>query len=240
MLLGRLGCMQLADSARTRRYTVVAHRKPVQVTLDIRRSEFIGMLRRVETEDEARAWIDEVRGVHHAATHVVPAFVLGPDRDVQRSSDDGEPAGTAGMPMMQALTNFRALHSGVEYSDLSDVCAIVVRYFGGVKLGAGGLVRAYSDTVVAALEQTPLVVRQRMLNVALQAPHGEVGRVENDLRSAHFTVLGTDYAGPQATITVGVDDADDALEQFNARLASMTAGELVAKPVGTQWQDIAR
>ena len=240
MLLGRLGCMQHADSARTRRYTVVAHRSPVQVTLDIRRSEFIGMLRRVETEDEARAWIDEVRGAHHAATHVVPAFVLGPDRDVQRSSDDGEPAGTAGMPMMQALTNFRAVHSGVEFADLSDVCAIVVRYFGGVKLGAGGLVRAYSDTVVAALEKSPLVVRQRMLNVALQAPHGEVGRVENELRSAHFTVLGTDYAGPQATITVGVDDADDALELFNARLASMTAGELVAQPVGTQWQDISR
>ena len=120
------------------------------------------------------------------------------------------------------------------------MCAIAVRYFGGVKLGAGGLVRAYSDTVVAALDQTPLVVRQRMVLVALQAPHGEVGRVENDLRSAGFTVLGTDYAGPQATITVGLDDADDALENFNARLASMTAGALVAEAVGTQWQDLSR
>ncbi|GAA4109207.1 IMPACT family protein [Enteractinococcus coprophilus] len=231
--------MSYADS-RTRRYTVVAHRNTVEVTLDIRRSEFIGMLRRVESEDEARAWIDEVRGIHHAATHVVPAFVLGPDRDIQRSSDDGEPAGTAGMPMLQALTNYRAVHDGVEYADLSDVCAIAVRYFGGVKLGAGGLVRAYSDTVVAALEQTPLVVRQRMLLVALGAPHGDVGRVENELRSAGFTVLGTDYAGPQATLTVGLDDADDALEQFNARLASMTAGALVAEAVGTQWQDLSR
>ena len=77
------------------------------------------------------------------------------------------------------------------------------------------------------------------LLVDLQAPHGEVGRVENELRSAHFAVLGTDYAGPQATITVGLDDGDDALEHFNARLASMTAGELVAAPVGTQWQDLA-
>jgi len=231
--------MSHADS-RTRRYTVVAHRNTVEVTLDIRRSEFIGMVRRVESEDEARAWIDEVRGVHHAATHVVPAFVLGPDRDIQRSSDGGEPAGTAGMPMLQALTNFRAVHEGVEHADISDVCAIAVRHFGGVKLGAGGLVRAYSDTVVAALEQTPLVVRQRMLLVALQAPHAEVGRVENDLRSAGFTVLGTDYAGPQATITVGLDDAEDALENFNARLASMTAGALVAEAVGTQWQDLSR
>ena len=219
---------------------MVSHRNPVEVTLDIRRSEFIGMIRRVETEDEARAWIDEVRGVHHAATHVVPAFVLGPDRDVQRSSDDGEPAGTAGMPMLQALTNFRALHEGDEYADLSDVCAIVVRYFGGVKLGAGGLVRAYSDTVVAALEQTPMRARQRMLHVAVQAPHGEVGRVENELRSAQYTVLGTEYGGPQATMTVGVADEDGALERFNAHLASITAGELTAEAVGTQWEDLPR
>src|SRR5699024_1643973 len=223
-----------------RRYTVVAHRKPIEVTLDIRRSEFIGMIRRVESEDEARAWIEEVRGAHHAATHVVTAFVLGPDRAIQRSSDDGAPAGPAGMPMLQALTNFRAIHDGSEFADVSDICAIAVRYFGGIKLGAGGLVRAYSDTVVAALEQTPLVVRQRMLLVALQAPHGEVGRVENDLRAAHFTVLGTDYAGPEATITVGLDDVDHALENFNARLASMTAGALVAEAVGTQWQDLSR
>lgn len=219
---------------------MVSHRNPVEVTLDIRRSEFIGMIRRAETEDEARAWIDEVRGVHHAATHVVPAFVLGPDRDIQRSSDDGEPAGTAGMPMLQALTSFRALHDGDEYADLSDVCAIVVRYFGGVKLGAGGLVRAYSDTVVAALEQTPMSVRQRMLHVAVQAPHGEVGRVENELRAAKYTVLGTEYAGPQAIMTVGVEDEDGALERFNAHLASITAGALAAEPVGTQWEDLPR
>lgn len=231
--------MQYADSARNRRYTVVEHRDPVQVTLDIRRSEFIGMIRRVQTEDEARAWIDQVRGAHHSATHVVPAFVLGADRDSQRSSDDGEPAGTAGMPMIQALTNYRAVHRGDEHADLSDVCAIVVRYFGGVKLGAGGLVRAYSDTVVAALEQTPLVTRKRMLLVNLQAPHAEVGRVENDLRSAHYSVLGTDYAGPTAILTVGLDDADEALHSFNTHLAAMTAGELVAQAVGTRWQDVA-
>lgn len=231
--------MLYADS-RARRYSVVAHRDPIEVTLDIRRSEFIGMIRRVESEDEARAWIDQVRGVHHAATHVVPAFVVGPDRDIQRSSDDGEPAGTAGMPMLQALTNFRAVHDGVEYADISDVCAIAVRYFGGIKLGAGGLVRAYSDTVVATLEAVPLIPRQRMLLVALDAPHAEVGRVENELRAAQFTVLGTDYAGPEATITVGLDDVDDALTEFNMRLASMTAGALTASPVGTRWEDITR
>lgn len=232
--------MQYADSARNSRYTVVAHRDLVKVTLDIRRSEFIGMIRRVETEDEARAWIDEVRGQHHAATHVVPAFVLGADRDVQRSSDDGEPAGTAGMPMLQALTNYRAVHGGVEFSDVSDICAIVVRYFGGVKLGAGGLVRAYSDTAVAALEQTPFLVRKRLLLASVEAPHADVGRVENELRSANYAVLGTDYGAHAATVTVGLDDADDALADFNGHLASMTAGESEAVAIGTRWQDVAQ
>src|SRR5699024_11408146 len=103
---------------------------PVEVRLDIRRSEFIGMIRRVDSEDAARARIDEVRGVHHAATHVVPAFVLGADRDIQRSSDDGEPAGTAGMPMLQALTNYRAVHAGHECSDISGFGDVGLRYFG--------------------------------------------------------------------------------------------------------------
>lgn len=219
---------------------MVAHRDLVEVTLDIRRSEFIGMIRRVESEDEARSWIDHIRGQHHAATHVVPAFVLGPDRDVQRSSDDGEPAGTAGMPMLQALTNYRAVHDGDEFADVSDICAIAVRYFGGVKLGAGGLVRAYTDTVVSALEQTPLIVRKRMLVVTVEAPHADVGRVENELRSASFEVLGTEYGGRGATVTVGLDDVDDALAEFNGRLAAMTAGQLEGVAVGTRWQDVPR
>src|SRR5699024_12218970 len=102
------------------RYTVVAHDNPVEVRLDIRRSEFIGMIRRVDSEDAARAWIDEVRGVHHAATHVVPAFVLGADRDIQRSSDYGVPSGTAELPMLQALTHYRAVADGHASADVTD------------------------------------------------------------------------------------------------------------------------
>src|SRR5699024_6293210 len=110
-------------------------------------------------------------------------------------------------------------------------------YFGGIKLGAGGLVRAYSDTVVATLEQTPLVVRQRMLLVNIHAPHAEVGRVENDLRSANFAVLGTDYAGSTTRITVGPADVAHGIQHFNSRLAAMTAGAPQAEAVGIQWQD---
>ena len=111
----------------------------------LKRSEFIGHIKRVSTVEEARAYIESVRKTYHDARHVCSAFIIGADRDIQRSSDDGEPAGTAGVPMMQALLARQTREDGT--TDLSDVVAVVVRYFGGIKLGAGGLVRAYTDSV---------------------------------------------------------------------------------------------
>ena len=100
-----------------------------------------------------------LRKEFHDARHHCSAFVLGPDRAVQRSNDDGEPSGTAGMPMLDALLK-RETAPGV--TDLSDVTAVVVRYFGGILLGAGGLVRAYSESVTAALDRAPLAQRRRL------------------------------------------------------------------------------
>uniref|UniRef100_UPI0039EEFE92 IMPACT family protein n=1 Tax=Sinomonas sp. G460-2 TaxID=3393464 RepID=UPI0039EEFE92 len=112
--------------------------------LEIKRSRFITVLRRAETEDEARALVAELRREFHDARHHCSAFVLGPDRTAQRSNDDGEPSGTAGIPMLEALLKGATLDGA---ADLSDVAAVVVRYFGGILLGAGGLVRAYSESV---------------------------------------------------------------------------------------------
>lgn len=227
--------MVSAEDARSSRYTVPASFNPSTATLDIRRSEFIGMIRRVENEEQARRWIDEVRKQHHNATHVCTAFVLGADRDIQRATDDGEPAGTAGIPMMQALLNHRVHHEGTEYTDVSDVCAIAVRYFGGIKLGAGGLVRAYTDTAVAALDATRLIPRQRMFIAELSAPHAEVGRWENEIRSKGVKVLDTDYVGAHATIRMGLIDRDHALEEFNTLLSTLTSGAGHAAITGQRW-----
>lgn len=227
--------MSSPESARTSRYTVPATFDPVRITVDIKRSEFIGMIRRVGSEEAAREWIEEVRGEHHNATHVCTAFVIGPDRDVQRSNDDGEPAGTAGLPMMQALLNHRVTHDGVEYTDLSDTCAVVVRYFGGVKLGAGGLVRAYSDTVVETLQATRLIPRQRLIEIEVPAPHAEAGRWENELRASGIEVFETDYAGAHATLRLGLVDSEQAQNDFQAKLATITAGAGEATTVGAQW-----
>jgi uncharacterized YigZ family protein len=215
------------------RYTTVAgeHRHE----LEIKRSRFITVLRRVETEEDARALVAGLRREFHDARHHCSAFVLGPDRNVQRSSDDGEPSGTAGIPMLEALTK-RETFDGA--ADLSDTAAVTVRYFGGILLGAGGLVRAYSESVSSALATARLIRRRRMQLYGIPAGHSAAGRLENDLRTAGVSVLGTDYSAAGAQLHVALPDTADALETFHSRLAALTAGASDPVPLGTKWIDL--
>ncbi|WP_422936465.1 YigZ family protein [Sinomonas sp. P47F7] len=203
--------------------------------LEIKRSRFITVLRRAETEDEARALVAELRREFHDARHHCSAFVLGPDRTAQRSNDDGEPSGTAGVPMLEALLKGATLDGA---ADLSDVAAVVVRYFGGILLGAGGLVRAYSESVSSALATAPLVRRQRLRLLAVDAPHGDARRLENELRASGVTVLGTDFGAQAATLRVAITDDDGAAAAFAERLASLTAGGPTAADLGSSWVDL--
>jgi uncharacterized YigZ family protein len=219
--------------SRTTRYTTVQgeHRHE----LEVKRSRFITVLRRVETEDEARALVSRLRREFHDARHHCSAFVLGPDRTVQRSSDDGEPSGTAGIPMLEALVK-RQTHDGV--ADLSDVVAVVVRYFGGILLGAGGLVRAYSESVSAALDTARLVSRQRLRLLGVEAQHALAPRLENELRAAGTVVTGTDYGATGALIRIALEDSDTAADAFAQRLAGLTGGAVRAVGLGTSWIDV--
>ncbi|MBM7050640.1 YigZ family protein [Rothia sp. ZJ1223] len=226
----------MTEETRATRYTVISHREPVESLLEIKRSEFIGHVKRVESEAEARQYIESLRKVYHNARHVCSAFVIGADREIQRSSDDGEPAGTAGIPMLQALLSRRAHHSeGTEATDLSDICAVVVRYFGGIKLGAGGLVRAYTDAVVQVLDEAPLVTRQRLRLGEIIISHADAGRFENDLRSHGFTVIGTDYLSAHAVVRIGVADEDQNKEKANEQVAALSAGSATVTWTTTEW-----
>lgn len=144
--------METQDDSRATSYTTLAAGSDFRHELEIRRSRFITVLRRSPDEDTARSLVADLRREFHDARHHCSAFVIGPDRMIQRSSDDGEPSGTAGIPMLEALIK-RETADGV--TDLSDVSAVVVRYFGGILLGAGGLVRAYSESVSKALDLAP-------------------------------------------------------------------------------------
>jgi uncharacterized YigZ family protein len=243
--MGTVTASESPDAAQTRArsYTVLAAPGRAESILEIRRSEFLGYAARVETEDQAREHIEAVRKAHRDARHVCTAFVLGADREVQRSSDDGEPAGTAGIPMLQALLAHRVPGEEAggeerERADLSDVCVAVVRYFGGIKLGAGGLVRAYTESVVSALDAALLARRSRMRRGSLALPHAEAGRLENELRAEGYAVLGADYAAEGAVLRLAVEDRPGALERAELRVASMTSGRRELDWGGTDWIDL--
>jgi putative IMPACT (imprinted ancient) family translation regulator len=137
--------------------------------------------------------------------------------------------------MLEALLK-RETAPGV--TDLSDVAAVVVRYFGGILLGAGGLVRAYSESVSQAVAAAPLVRRRRMRLFAVPAGHAHAGRLENDLRAAGTVVLGSEYGADGVRIRLAIDDEPAVISRFEEQLAALTSGGPGAEPVGTEWVDL--
>lgn len=223
------------QDSRTTAYTTLEAGVDFRHEIEIKRSRFITVLRRAGSEDDARDLVSVLRREFHDARHHCSAFVLGPDRDIQRSNDDGEPSGTAGIPMLEALTR-RETAPGV--TDLSDASAVVVRYFGGILLGAGGLVRAYSESVSAALDLAPLVRRSRLRICSAAVPHAAAGRLENDLRAAGFVMAETSYGALDTVLRLALPDEPLAVSAATERLLSLTAGSAELKPGGTEWIDV--
>jgi uncharacterized YigZ family protein len=225
--------VQELDS-RTTAYMTLAAGPDFRHEIEIKRSRFITVLRRAGDEESARDLVARLRREFHDARHHCSAFVLGPDRDVQRSNDDGEPSGTAGLPMLEAILK-RDTAPGV--TDLSDVAAVVVRYFGGILLGAGGLVRAYSESVSVALERAPLVRRRRLRICSASVPHAAAGRLENDLRAAGFVMADTSYGASDTVLRLAIPDDPAEISAAAERLLSFTSGEVALVPGGTEWID---
>ncbi|WP_144658749.1 YigZ family protein [Paenarthrobacter nicotinovorans] len=227
--------MEIEDETRATRYTTLAAGPDFRHELEIRRSRFITVLRRSGDEHTARDLVAGLRREFHDARHHCSAFVIGPDRMIQRSSDDGEPSGTAGIPMLEALIK-RESTPGV--TDLSDVAVVVVRYFGGILLGAGGLVRAYSESVSAALDLAPLVQRQRLRLCGIEVSHADAGRLDNELRNAGYVMAETRYEARHAVLRIAVADEPGVVAEAHARVAALTAGNSLLRPEGTEWIDL--
>jgi uncharacterized YigZ family protein len=195
-----------------------------EAEIEVKRSRFLCTLARVGDEAAARAVVDRLRKQHWDARHHCSAFVLGPDGAVERSSDDGEPAGTAGAPMLEVLRG----------RGVSDVVAVVTRWFGGTLLGAGGLVRAYGDAVRAGLDATGTLRRDLLRELTLEVGHADAGRVESELRARGIAVLDTTYAG-HVTLRLGVPT--DEVDRLHALVAELTGGTAAAVPGGERWVD---
>ena len=139
---------------------------------EIKKSRFICHVKRVYSEEEARAFIAAIKKEHYKATHNCSAFIIGEKSDIKRTSDDGEPSGTAGVPMLGVL----------EKHNLTNLCVVVTRYFGGIKLGAGGLIRAYAGSVALAIKEIGLVEIKEQASLRLKLSYSQYQDFANFLK----------------------------------------------------------
>lgn len=198
----------------SKRYPVPASRHRVEES--IKRSRFITTLARVETAEEGREFVNEIKAEFPDATHNCWAFAAGPPGDTAQvgMSDDGEPHGTAGRPMLNVL-----LHS-----DVGEIAAVVTRYFGGVKLGTGGLVRAYSGMVKLGLETLPLSERVETVTVEALMPYNAVTLFQR-LLPEHETEVLEERFGADAGFLLRLPK--ERLEGLEAALTELTDGQAI-------------
>ncbi|WP_328971648.1 YigZ family protein [Streptomyces sp. NBC_00239] len=191
---------------------------------EINRSRFICSLAPAATEQEAQDFVARIRKEHPTASHNCFAYVVGADASIQKASDDGEPGGTAGVPMLQML-----MRREIRYA-----VAVVTRYYGGVKLGAGGLIRAYGGVVGEALDALGTLTRHRYRLATVTVDHQRAGKMQNDLRSTGRAVLDVRY-GEAVSIGIGLPEAD--IDAFRGWLADVTAGSAALELGGEAYGD---
>ncbi|HEX7763426.1 MAG TPA: YigZ family protein [Cellvibrio sp.] len=197
-------------------YTILS--APVESTTEEKNSEFITFLHPVTSREEAMAWVDVYRKQYPDAAHVCWAYVIGNTRQPQTQafSDDGEPSGTAGKPMLHVLTE----------RDVGNSLAVVVRYFGGVKLGAGGLVRAYSGAVSQAVNCAQLVQVTPSVQLKVMVDFARETKVRHLVNVYQGQIVDVAYAS-EVSIDISLPAAQAA--QFAQQVTNETAGEAVVR-----------
>ncbi|AWV32187.1 YigZ family protein [Paenibacillus sp. FSL H7-0716] len=178
----------------------------------IRKSRFIGHVMPVENEEEALLFIEDIKKKHWNATHNCSAYVIGERDEIQRQSDDGEPSGTAGKPILEVIRN-----QGVK-----NVAIVVTRYFGGIMLGAGGLIRAYTDGAVLALEAGEVITRVLRREVFVEIEYTWLGKVENELRGRGIQTGETLFTDKVTLLCLPRNDEG---ETFMAWMTDLTQGQ---------------
>ncbi|EFU63786.1 YigZ family protein [Streptococcus oralis] len=184
-----------------------------QVQEEIKKSRFICHAKRVYSEEEARDFITAIKKEHYKATHNCSAFIVGERSEIKRTSDDGEPSGTAGVPMLGVLENH----------NLTNVCVVVTRYFGGIKLGAGGLIRAYAGSVALAVKEIGIIEIKEQAGIAIQMSYAQYQEYGNFLREHHLMELDTNFTDQIATM-IYVDKEEK--ENIKAALVEFFNGKI--------------
>lgn len=178
----------------------------------VEKSRFIARVKPVETKEEALEFFDEVRTKHRTATHNVPAFVLGEKSHLLWTSDDGEPQGTSGPPILQML----------QKEELTNIALIVTRYYGGIKLGTGGLVRAYTGAAKAAIEAAGICQVYEMSVLKFKLDYSHLGKIQNLEGEDSFSILDVEY---EDKIIIEIMTEPEKTEELLASISNISAGQ---------------
>lgn len=190
-----------------------------QVQEEIKKSRFICHAKRVYSEEEARDFITAIKKKHYKATHNCSAFIIGERSEIKRTSDDGEPSGTAGVPMLGVLENH----------NLTNVCVVVTRYFGGIKLGAGGLIRAYAGSVALAVKEIGIIEIKEQAGIAIQMSYTQYQEYNNFLKEHTLMELDTNFTD-QVDTMIYVDKEEK--ENMKAALIEFFHGKVTLTDQG--------
>lgn len=185
----------------------------IETLYEIQKSKFITHLRHVDSEEEARAFIQAMKKKYFDARHNCSAYVLGENADKQKSNDDGEPGGTGGNPILEVIKK----------NDLTNVVVVVTRYFGGIKLGAGGLIRAYSHAAVLGIEAATILAMTPFIKLDAAVSYDLLATVEHWMRQNEIRSLEADYA-ENVILHLLIEPAQ--LESVEAALTDLTAGRI--------------
>lgn len=193
---------------------------------EIKKSRFICHLKRVESEDEARDYIAQIKKMHHKANHSCSAMIIGENSEIKRSSDDGEPSGTAGVPILTVL----------DKQELTNVVAVVTRYFGGIKLGAGGLIRAYSGSVANATKEIGIVEVKEQEGIKITLTYPQYQTFANFLASEGLVESETEFLENVTTsIYLDSENVSGTLE----RLVEFYQGKAIFEKAGSKIVEVS-
>ena len=184
---------------------------------DVKKSKFIGTIMPASTEEEALSFIDKMKKKYYDANHNCYAYIISGDNEISRFNDDGEPSRTAGMPMLDILMG----------EELKNVVAVVTRYFGGIHLGTGGLVRAYSDATRIALENCKIIEKQKGRKINVRMDYTSHGKIQYILSEENIPILDTNYTELVDMTYISPVGKDNMIQK---KLMEVTAGTVDIRP----------
>lgn len=200
-------------------FKTVADGEIFSAAYEVNKSKFLAHVMHVESEESARDFVLKIRKKFFDATHNCSAWILGERGDKQKSNDDGEPGGTAGNPILETIKK----------NDLTNCAVVVTRYFGGIKLGAGGLIRAYSHTAALGIANSRIVQMTTFKKISLTLEYNFLATVENFLRNEKIRVENKNYAD---VVTQEILILPAQVEKFLIELNDLTAANFLYEDLG--------